>query len=339
MSIWNKVLTGLIIVTSLMFFYLAARVFRTHAAWRTSIATHEAAIATTSAERETLVEGDPSSPGVRQRHIDLQRLTAARGRVWKNVMHGDPEAATGKVRVTPQQPNAQAVIPVGTQIFLFRQASERDSGAYLGDFKVGAVNDKEWELQPTRTMIDVTRMRESRGPWVLYEKMPLPHPDFLAESGGDQPAGAAPAAAAPPAPPAEDAKAVVDRYAGRMINYQRLFDDYYSWRAAMTDTLEALRDDNKAMETAIQLAQKEAQQLEAEKKAFNAELQEVTRHRNEIASHLDAVQAKLAQVEAAVADARKRNQFYAAEIARLQLDAIRRIDERTRGVGTPITTY
>ena len=107
----------------------------------------------------------------------------------------------------------------------------------------------------------------------------------------------------------------------------------------MTDTLEALRDDNKAMETAIQLAQKEAQQLEAEKKAFNAELQEVTRHRNEIASHLDAVQAKLAQVEAAVADARKRNQFYAAEIARLQLDAIRRIDERTRGVGTPITTY
>ena len=72
-------------------------------------------------------------------------------------------------------------------------------------------------------MINVTRMRESRGPWVLYEKMPLPHPDFLAESGGDQPAGAA---AAAPAPPAGDAKAVVDRYAGQMINYQRLFDDY-----------------------------------------------------------------------------------------------------------------
>ena len=83
------------------------------------------------------------------------------------------------------------------------------------------------------------------------------------------------------------------------------------------------------------MLKKEAQQLEAEKKAFNAELQKVTRHRNEIASHLDAVQAKLSQVEAAVADARKRNQFYASEIARLQLDAIRRIDERTRRRGNP----
>jgi hypothetical protein len=266
-------------------------------------------------------------------HVDLQRLTAARGRVWKNVTHGDPEASTGKVRVTPQQPNAQAVIPVGTQIFVFRQASDKDPGAYLGDFKVGAVNDKEWELQPTRTVIIdviVTHMRESRGPWVLYEKMPLPHPDFLAEPGGNQPAGAAPGAAAPPATPAGDAKAVVDRIAGQMINYQRLFDDYYSWRAAIMDTLEALRDDNKAMETAIQLAQKEAQQLEADKKVVNAELQEVTRRRDEIAAHLDAVQAKLAQVETAIADARKRNQFYASEIARLQMDAVRRIDERTK---------
>ena len=103
MSIWNKVLTGLIIVTLLVFFYFAARAFRTHAAWRTSIAKHEEAIATTSTERDTLIEGDASGPGIRQLHIDLQRLTAA-GRVWKNVMHGDPEAATGKVRVTPSSP-------------------------------------------------------------------------------------------------------------------------------------------------------------------------------------------------------------------------------------------
>ncbi len=329
MSIWNKVLTGLVIATLLAFFYLSARAFATHKAWRTSIDKHQSALAQTSQEREKLIEGDAAgSAGIRQLQVDLQRLTVGRGRVWKNVNHGEPEAATGKVRVSPQQPKPDEVVKVGTQIFAFRQAADKDPGSYLGDFKVTFVSEKEWELQPTRTMLPqaVTRLQQSRGPWVLYEKMPGPHPEFLDDAG--QPA------AAPPA----DVKAAVDRYAAQMVNFQKFLDEFYSWHAAMMDTLAALRNNNASLETAIKLSEAEIAKLREDKKTFNDELTEITRRRNAVADHLNAVKAKLAQVEEAANAARKANEAYAAEIARLQLEATRRIDG-TQGAPAPAAPY
>ena len=67
--------------------------------------------------------------------------------------------------------------------------------------------------------VAVSRMQQSKGSWVFFEKMPAPHPDYLTDAGPDQ--GGAAAAAG-------DIKAIVHQYVGRMINYQKILDEYYS---------------------------------------------------------------------------------------------------------------
>ena len=100
----------------------------------------------------------------------------------------------------------------------------------------------------------------------------------------------------------------------------------------MTDTLESLRDTNKSMEATIKRTQVEIAKLEEDKKNFDALLKEETRRRDLVGVHLNAVHSKLAEINNAIAAARKANVSYAAEIARIQLEATRRIDAR---VGVP----
>ena len=129
------------------------RQFQTHNVWRKSIEKHEKALAEVAKERETIVEGDGSTLGLRQRQLELQRLIGGRGRVWKNVRHGVPDA-TGKIRVAPENVDpkvATTALAPGTQVFVFAQAADNDPGAYLGDFSVGAWGGNECELQPIRT--------------------------------------------------------------------------------------------------------------------------------------------------------------------------------------------
>ena len=78
MSIWNKVLVGLIGVTSLVFFYMATRTLKTHAYWRELAQKHEAKIGQIQDENIRLVEGvykegEPaqSAPPMLQRCPDL----------------------------------------------------------------------------------------------------------------------------------------------------------------------------------------------------------------------------------------------------------------------------
>ena len=99
MSIWNKVLVGLIGVASLALFYLAARTMKTHQYWRELAAKFEQRIEQLDRANETLVEGAgrPSAPGqpaIRQLRLELNKLVLDRGRMW---LHCDP-----KVKVNPE---------------------------------------------------------------------------------------------------------------------------------------------------------------------------------------------------------------------------------------------
>ncbi len=65
MSIWNKVLVGLIIVASIALFYLAARAMKTEQYWRDLNASLERSIAQLEDANEKLAEGT-GGPGLQK---------------------------------------------------------------------------------------------------------------------------------------------------------------------------------------------------------------------------------------------------------------------------------
>jgi len=142
MSIWNKVLIGLILVASLGFFYMALRTLRTHQHWREKAQQHEKRIKQFQKDNRQLVEGTGEGkqyePGIERLRLDLQKMLVGRGRVWRDCkpQPGPQTIKTGQVAVTPD------VRGIGekTVLYLFEQTAADQGGTYLGKFKVTTFN-------------------------------------------------------------------------------------------------------------------------------------------------------------------------------------------------------
>jgi uncharacterized protein (DUF3084 family) len=173
--------------------------------------------------------------------------------------------------------------------------------------------------------------------------MPGLNPAFLAEAPGRQLVGAGPpakeAASKETDKDAKDAKSAVARLAGQMIDYQKLFDNFYSWHARMTDTTGALKNINAALEKSIELTKAEEGKLEEDKNVFAAEEKEATRRESAVTAHLEAIKTKMKEADAAIEAARKANGVYAAQIAQLQSEATRRLDQQAPEMGPESPTY
>ncbi len=142
MSIWNKVLIGLILVASLAFFYMALRTLRTHKHWREKAQQHEKRIKQIQEDNRQLVEGKGEGkqyqPGIERLRLDLQKMLVGRGRVWRDCkpQPGPQTIQTGQVAVSCD------VHGIGekTVLYLFEQTDPGQSGSYLGKFKVTTFN-------------------------------------------------------------------------------------------------------------------------------------------------------------------------------------------------------
>jgi hypothetical protein len=142
MSIWNKVLIGLIIVAALAFFYMAGRTLHTHKKWHESAQRHQKRIEETQQQNRRLEEGEGKGedyrPGIDRLRLELQKMVADRGRVWTQCkpVAGQQTQQTGQVGVTVGQHG----IPEKTLLFVFLEADADREGSYLGQFKVAMFN-------------------------------------------------------------------------------------------------------------------------------------------------------------------------------------------------------
>lgn len=336
MSIWNKVLAGLILVTSVAFFYFGLRALRTHQHWRELAEKHQAALEKTLQEQQALLAGSETAPGIRQVEAQLYRLNLCRGRAWQNAQPQRVDAATGEVTVaTPL--SAPHDKPQGTQLSVFLQASGQNPAVYLGDFQITAVSDRIWQLRPTRALSprELGRLQQAsrRGLWVLYERIPSMTPELLAEMTGapapeaEKPAAPSPKAEGEPAKPAPKSASPV---LATMIDYRQVFDYYYMERSRLTDLIESAKNDLKGLTEAQNAANAEIKLLEAEITKHKTLLAEAQRQRDAVAAHLQAVEAKRAEFASRVAQTIQENQTTAQKLAQAQLEAARRIEERTR---------
>lgn len=330
MSIWNKVLAGLILVTSVAFFYFALRALRTHQHWRELAQKHQSALDKALEEQQALIWGSEGSEGVRPVEAQLYRLNLCRGRAWQNAQPQKVDAATGEVTVvTPL--GAAHERPQGTQLSVFLQASGQNPAMYLGDFQIVAVSDKIWQLRPTRALSprELGRLQQASrgGLWVLYERIPSLTPELLAEvTGAPSPAAEKPGAPRGEGQPAKPASLVL----ATMIDYRQVFDYYYVERSRLTDLIESAKNDLKGLTEAQNAADAEIKLLEAEISKHKTLLAEAQRQQDAVAAHLQAVDAKRAEFESRVAQTIQENQTTAQKLAQAQLEAARRIEERTR---------
>jgi hypothetical protein len=356
MSIWNKVLVGLIFVASLFFFYYGARALKVQAVWRDNIRQHEAVLGKLN-EQIALVQGakekvDSAQMNLRKARIELHRLQF-RGRVWgrpfpdptKEVVCDvtpqqvdlvkDEKSKQDRVRVainvpypTPHQITASMVC------YLFDKAGVEQGGKYLGEFTVVAVADKQVQLQPSKKLTEaqIATLRASRGPWILYDTLLTDDHDVFQDYDGlDK---LLKTASLPEyqqdGKPIDPNNKESAKYERKLRDYGVLFQEYHHQYSLWVEAMEAVKKDQAFIKAAQDMAQEQVDQGVKDIATRGAEKTDEIRKRDAVAAHRKAVEAKLAQVEALNQQFEKQNQAMVAEIARIQGEATRRIDAQTR---------
>jgi len=368
MSIWNKVLVGLILLTSVAFFCLGARALKTHQYWRTQVAQHEEELATALDEQAGLVDE------IRQLSVDLHEQLVDRGRVWYGCrpQPGPDAAQTGEVVVKVEFPDPHQIAPQ-TVLSVFDELPVENGGRYLGQFVVvGLADNIDVQLKPSTKMTDAERTRLDQSAkrdgatWSLYEVMPTDNHDALAGLDQEQLKALLPKASVEEyvtdgkLTTLEDVKQrglrgkvfKVDqtgqivkkdgleqevqaenekgKYVRQLRDYGVLFRVYELQRTEAIDREKSLTRNvdyiTRAHDEAklqLQYRQKERDQLVIDRDKYFGE-------RDLASAHLKAVQGKLAAIRTAVLETIKTNQAMAGEIARIQREATRIIDEQTR---------
>jgi hypothetical protein len=356
MSIWNKVLLGLIFVASLVFFYFGARALKVHAAWRDNIRQHEAALVKLNAQIATL---QGAKDGLQAAEMNLVKARTElyklqfRGRVWGRPLPDAPKDLLADV--TPQQvdlvkdeKSKQDTVRVAINIpypsphgitpsmvcYLFDKADAEQGGKYLGEFIADAVADKQVQLKPAKRLTDaqIAALRSSKGPWILYDTLLTDdHEVFQDFDGLDK------LLKTSSLPEYQQDGKLTDpnkkdsaKFERKLRDYGVYFQEYHRRYSLWVEATEAVKKDQQFLKVAkdaadeqIDLRGKELVKLQDEKK-------DEIRKRDAVASHCKAVEAKLAEIETLNQQLEKSNQAMVAEIARIQWEATRAIDGQTR---------
>jgi hypothetical protein len=347
MSIWNKILIGLIIVAALAFFYLGLRTLKTHQHWQEAAAKHELKIKEYKQKTELLIHGTAEKPGIRQISVDLARVLCDRGRVWHNceakVSNVAKDTGTAEVHITLDPDNSNsAAMKENAKLYAFTEAETKDQGCYLGEFTVASSEDKEATLKPVSKMTtrEIARLTSAKGPWVLCDQMPHDHHEvFAGLSEEDKKAILPPEAVLEYLKDGTSAEAsdpkehvVDDKYVRPLRDYLHLFNTNRTNWIDMVDLYEATNRDKAMIESALAEAKTQEANLQKQVAENKKKLEKYEAERDLVAAHQKALENKIETLTKRVAEVIETNKTMATQIARNQWDAVHRIDERTRAM-------
>lgn len=296
---------------------------------------------------------------------ELLLATRLRGRVWRNVKPAGPiNAQTGAVTATiaapaPAAPAAPAPVPAGIKaesiVYLFDDGAPQPPAAggapqgpqYLGEFSVAQVAAQQVTLQPVLPMDEFERRRlaASRGPWIIYDSMPLDrHEIFLgktdqelkqklpAKSVNDYLRDGKPATADDdPArvvgedengkrlPPAEIAKATKKLYQRRLHDYASEFDELARRRVVMLTDIDAVKKDIDRLTAAEDVAKRIQAFRQDERQKLTSDLAGVTKEREAIDRHLAQVKQQIARAQQLIGELLRQNDQMVDELNARQL--------------------
>ncbi len=361
MSIWNKVLVGLIALAAIPFFYMAARARKAELDWSKAAHNIEIAIQQTTTQNQALLNGTDNDPGIRQLKVDVHKLLVDRRRVWAGCdptsRKPNPNAGTAEITVTVNQTDAKGqpnhgIVKSkdsGMVLYAFEELNVKnkgdvlgdfDHGQYLGEFAVTDVKGKQVTFKPTYAMRpnEIDRLVKAKRPWVLYELLPRDsHEIFASLSDADKKAMLPPESlrdylkdGKPAEKDDEKDNVVGGKYVRPLVDYGIEFNDEHEKRMLLADTIVALQQDKQLVLDALDAARTEADACAKLIAATKAETQKMERDRDIVAAHLEKLEKNLGDMQAFIARLTETNQAMAGRIAKLQLEAARRIDQRTR---------
>ncbi len=367
MSLWNKILLGLIFVASLPYAYLAMRTLKTHQYWRESAQKHEKRLDAVTQENRELIrgagEGEDYQPGIQQLRLGLHKILIDRGRVWRGCQP-KVNAETGQAAVTTDLPDPHGITDKMI-LYVFEQADEQDENdaqprQYVGEFKVTGVAEKLLQMEPSMRMKpgsrEFQRLTASRGPWVLREIMPIDNHEVFADFEEDELKAIMPESAVMEylqdgQPATVDDMAtwdvqgeVIDEkgqevqgaaqgtYVRQLRDYRILYKDYHLQETILVDEFESTTRDKQYVDATVDATKAQLQFRQQDKAQLNAKLAERQREVGAVGAHRKALESKVTAVTAAITGLINRNKATATQIAKIQLEAARRIDQRTRNM-------
>jgi hypothetical protein len=353
MSIWNKILVGLIIVASVAFFYIGARALKTHQYWRELAHKHELKIDQVQKDNVKLLDGKenpngPSEMGIRQLRMELNKLLVDRRRVW---FQCSPRAklnrqeGTAEITVTTDQPDPG--IAEGTILNVFEEADVRQKGRYLGEFKATKPDEKQKTVVLTPvsrlTPRELKRLAEAKQPWVMYEVMPRDNHDVFASLSDDDKKAMLQELSAEslqeylkdgqPATKDDPKERVVDdKYVRAIRDYEVLFGAARMKYTLLADQVDAATRDDKLIREALELANQQEEAVKKDVELAKQDLTKFARERDAVATYRTKIQQEVDAAKAAITRLIESNKAMAGQIAKVQLEAARRIDQRTRAM-------
>jgi hypothetical protein len=392
---WGYVIVvELIFLATMGFFLLASEIVRINAVYRTKINSDQKLLDTTDAQNNALQNGSTDSSIIGQlggleppvktakdnegnekidsiADLDHELLIATRlrGRIWRNVKPaGVPNAQTGAINVAIPAPTP-AGIKKESVVFLFDDGPPQPPAAngvprgpqYLGQFTVVSAGPQQAALQPVLALDEFERRRlaASRGPWIIYETMPLDRHDIFAGKTDQQLQQLLPKktvneyirdrkpATADDDPlrvvgfdenrkplPAGDSKITKKEYRRRLRDYAAEFDEMARRRIAVLTDIDAIKKDIVRLTQAEEAAKKIQAFRENERTRLTSDLAGVTKERAAIEKHLAEVNKLLARARQLTAELTARNQQLTAELAARQF----RAGKPAGGSATPAKT-
>lgn len=345
MNIWNRVLIGLICVASLAFFYLAARTLRTHEYWRSLAQDFSIAIQKTKLENEKIADNAQGEPGIRQIRAELNSILANRGRMWRNCdaqVKVDKAKGTAEVRITIPK-SAPGLSDKGKlALYAFEEGNAKDQSRYLGEFVVTGSTDTGAALKPTTTLppAQLERLTTAKPSWVLYEGMPADNHEAYAGLSEAELKAQLPAATVEeylkhgkPAAESDAQERIADgKYQRALRDYAGLFHaDRNNW-TEMLDRFASTKHDKDLIDSALKGADDQVKVSEKQIAAVQKELEQAKHEQEIVVAYCTKLKNEVNAVQAEVAKLFETNRAMAGQLHRLQWDALRRIDQRTRAM-------
>jgi hypothetical protein len=186
----NITLVTLILLFSVLFFFLAAKDLRIQQGWRSEIVKWESAVNEWDKKNKDLRDGAYddgekkwTTPSLAERQRRVQAIMQGRGRVWKQAIANVQQDGNIVAKV---EPAASHGIAEKTILFAFDATPAVQGAEFLGEFTASKVAGADVTLAPVLPLraTEVARIRGTRqGPrpiW-LYEIMPTDSLDSYAD--------------------------------------------------------------------------------------------------------------------------------------------------------------
>jgi len=345
----------LVFLAGAVAWFMGAATLKMHDSWRSSADVLEKKVQQATAEAEALREGtedeslrtrlqneEPAfaAGGVKKLRDELEMLTYGRGRVWRNTTPDVP-AEDGTVQVGIETPTPHDISP-NQILFVFEQGAvnhdeQANPPVYLGEFKVTEAGEAGIQLAPALELseAELTRLRNSQGPWIIYEVMPQDRTDLFADMTDAELRSLFPKTAEQyirdggPARDDDPEEHVVDgTYHRPLRDYRTRLREIHLQQHENRQRKLQLETDTKLMQDAVAQAEKDIEFRKQQIADLQYDLEQFEARTQVAKAHFERVQRALSAVEKRLEETRKSAVEKAAELVRLQAEAADRVKRR-----------